>query len=109
MSNIGENIRQLRKLAGMTQAQLADEIGRTRAAISQYESGMIIPRMGVIEDLARALRVSASSLIGEAEISSNSSLASDESELLRLYRQMGTDQRFILLSTARTFAYASNA
>lgn len=109
MSSIDENIRRLRKHAGMSQAQLAGKIGRTRSAISQYESGMIIPRMGVIEDLATALRVAKSDIIGETQPYSYNSLSTNETELIGLYRRMEPEQQAVIISTARTFALSGRA
>lgn len=69
MSTIGENIQKLRESADLSQTQLGSKIGKTRSAVSQYESGKIIPRMGVIEDLATVFRVSKSEIIGDSPLS----------------------------------------
>lgn len=69
MNTIGENIQKLREGAKLSQAQLGDRIGKTRSAISQYESGKIVPRMGVIEDLVSVFRVSKSEIIGDSPLS----------------------------------------
>lgn len=69
MSTIGENIQKLRESADLSQTQLGSRIGKTRSAVSQYESGKIIPRMGVIEDLATVFRVSKSEIIGDSPLS----------------------------------------
>ena len=68
---------------------------------------MIIPRMGVIEDLATALKVAKSDIIGETQPHSYSSLSANETELIGLYRRMEPEQQQVLISTARTFAYAA--
>lgn len=65
MPKIGENIKRLREEAGLSQEQLAEKLEKTRSAVSQYESGKIVPRMGVIEDLATIFDVSKSVIIGE--------------------------------------------
>ena len=65
MRKIGENIKRLREEAGMSQEQLAEKLDKTRSAVSQYENGKIVPRMGVIEDLATIFSVSKSVIIGE--------------------------------------------
>lgn len=65
MSRIQDNITRLREESGMSQEQLGQKIGKTRSAISQYESGKIVPRMGVIEDLAAVFDVPKSEIIGE--------------------------------------------
>ena len=64
MSQIGKNIKRLRENADMSQEQLADRIGKTRSAVSQYEAGKIVPRMGVIEDIAAVFSISKTEIIG---------------------------------------------
>lgn len=65
MSEIAKNIKTLREQAGFSQEQLGEKLGKTRSAISQYESGAIIPRMGVIEDIASIFNVRKSEILGE--------------------------------------------
>lgn len=45
---IAENLRQLRRNAGMTQEQVADRIGVTRQALSGYESGRTRPDIDML-------------------------------------------------------------
>lgn len=63
---VADNIKRLRNNAGWSQEKLAEMLGKTRSAVSQYESGKIIPRMGVVEDLANLFGVKKSEIIGEA-------------------------------------------
>lgn len=96
MSSIGNNIRNLRLSAGMSQGQLADRIGKTRAAVSKYESGKIIPRMGVVERLSAVFSVPKSEIIGDtaqaaAYPPSESSLSPDERWLIAEYRSLDPD------------------
>ena len=46
--SIAENLRQLRRNAGMTQEQAADKIGVTRQALSSYESGRTRPDIDML-------------------------------------------------------------
>ena len=99
MSSIGWNIRDLRERRGMSQEELADRIGKTRSAVSQYESGKIVPRMGAIEDLASAFGVSKDVIInGYAH---DDAVNADERELLGMFRQMDEKKRAALLGVAR--------
>lgn len=65
MSIVGERIKMFRKLAGMTQVELATHVGVGRAAINKYEKGVIenIPVKN-IEEIARALNVQPQTLMG---------------------------------------------
>lgn len=65
MGEIRDAIISLREKSGMSQQELADKLGKTRSAVSQYESGKIIPKMGVIEDLAEIFGVPKSEILGE--------------------------------------------
>lgn len=98
MSSIGTNIRNLRVASGMSQAQLAAKLGKTRAAVSKYESGSIIPRMGVVEKLSSIFNVPKSEIIGDTAQaasypSGEASLTPDERWLVAKYREMGPDGR----------------
>lgn len=70
MAGIDFNIRRLRLDAGMSQDQLGERLGKTRSAISQYESGKIVPRMGVIEDMASIFNVPKAEIIGDTPVAS---------------------------------------
>ena len=58
---IGKNIRKIRMLRGMSQAQLADKIGVTWEMISRYERGLSSPHKK-LNAIAGALGVSVSQL-----------------------------------------------
>ena len=60
---IKDNIKKLREERNLTQAQLADVLGLTRPAITQWESGWSTPRMGMIEKLAEFFDVPKSVII----------------------------------------------
>ncbi|NJK81891.1 MAG: ImmA/IrrE family metallo-endopeptidase [Chloroflexaceae bacterium] len=55
---IGERIRSARRLEGMSQEQLASNVGVSAMAISKYERNEDVPSSGVLLRLARALEVS---------------------------------------------------
>lgn len=50
--SIGQNIRRLRELKGMNQAELAEIAGVTDKAVSTWENDLKIPRMGAIQRIA---------------------------------------------------------
>lgn len=62
--NFGKRLAKLRKAAGYTQQQLADEIGATRRMITYYESESQHPPANMLVDLAKALNISADALLG---------------------------------------------
>lgn len=58
MIDIGENIREIRKLKGMTQKELGNKLGISQSAINQFENNKTDPKLQTIEKLAIALEVS---------------------------------------------------
>lgn len=62
-----ERLRMARELAGLSQADLADAVGITAAAISQYERGVAGPGPQIRAALAKQLAVSARFLVSDTE------------------------------------------
>lgn len=60
-------IRDVRKAAGMTQAQLAKSLGVNRATLSRYESGDIDPPSSQLQRIADVLGVDIRELTGNGE------------------------------------------
>lgn len=60
----GARLAQLRKAAGYTQQQLADEIGASRRQVAYYEGESEHPPASLLIDLARALNVTTDELLG---------------------------------------------
>jgi len=47
-------IREARRRAGITQADLARRLGRSQSAVARWESGAVSPRLDTLERLVRA-------------------------------------------------------
>lgn len=60
---LGDRIRQLRKEAGWSQAELGDKIGTDSQRVSRYETGKITPSLDAIVRIAQALNVSIDHLL----------------------------------------------
>ena len=54
----GATIKRLREAKGITQTQLAEQIGVSSKAVSKWETGRGIPDISLIEPLSKALGVS---------------------------------------------------
>jgi transcriptional regulator with XRE-family HTH domain len=61
---VGALVRHHRKLAGLTQAQLAERIGRQTGAVTRIETGEAAPTFETLSSLARALGVQVRDLFG---------------------------------------------
>lgn len=93
MPNIGKTIRTMRMSRGMSQADLANRIGKKRSAVGNYENGTREPDLDTIEALADAFNVSMADLLGHE---------TDEEDLWELREQLRRDpERHILFSMAR--------
>ena len=66
-ADFGKRLAQLRKAAGYTQQELADEINSTRRVIAYYETESDQPPANILADLARALGSSTDALLGLTE------------------------------------------
>jgi transcriptional regulator with XRE-family HTH domain len=80
---IGNRIRAARENAGLTQAELGDHLGLTKAAIGKIESGQNALTLKNLFELPEVLHQPLSYFLG-IDISQTP----DESELLELYRSL---------------------
>lgn len=65
MSVFTENLRELREARGLTQDALAELAGTSKQVLSRYENGLRVPKISMVEKLAKALNVSINELTGE--------------------------------------------
>ena len=65
MQNIGRKISALRKERDMTQMELADQMGISFQAVSNWERGNSMPDIGKLPELAKILNVSVDELLGD--------------------------------------------
>ena len=75
--NIGKFISELRKEKNMTQQELADKLGITDRAVSNWENGRRLPDLSMITILAKELNVEVSELLNAKRMSN------EELEVLR--------------------------
>ena len=108
MASIGENIKMYREQYGWSQAELARRIGKSRAAISQYENEETTPRMGVIEDLARVFGVPKRNIIEKRAkhsfISTVYDITPEEEELIDLFNSLSPRGKRAVLEGLREYA-----
>lgn len=87
---VGRQIRASRKAAKLKQAALAEAIGRSEDAVSQFERGKTLPSIETLIALSNALSVSVDHLLGREE---NDDLAQAVQILQKL------DERTLKVST----------
>lgn len=83
---LGERISKARKLAGLSQEELANKIGSTKQNISKYERDITkkIPP-DVIEKIANALNTTPSGLVGWSDVSIRGTFDSEAQRLSDLH------------------------
>ncbi len=67
MATIGDTIRDLRRIRGLTQQQLAALVGVSRAALASWETGRRTPDVQTIRALASAFGTTTDYLLGHRE------------------------------------------
>lgn len=68
MSTIGERIKQVRKLKGLTQTGLAKRVGVVPSTISTYESNKRNPNINVLRSIAISTRTSLDFLLEDTDM-----------------------------------------
>ena len=66
--NIGENIKKVRKLKGMSQKELSDLSGVPRVSISRYENNERTPTIDIVKKLSDALYINLEILVNWTDI-----------------------------------------
>ena len=61
---LGQKIADARKGRGLTQGDLAKAVGVTAQAVSKWERGNSCPDIAILDEVARALSISVSDLLG---------------------------------------------
>jgi transcriptional regulator with XRE-family HTH domain len=89
---VGTCIRRLRTERGLTQAQLAEKIGRSLDLVSRIEMGDSAPSFETLEEFSRVLDVRAAELFGAPPTQEGSKLTGG-SELLARISELTHDER----------------
>jgi transcriptional regulator with XRE-family HTH domain len=66
-NTVGQNIKKYRILAGLTQKELAEALGKKAMTIMRYESGRIFPPIPVLDEIAKIFDVNTNSLMSERD------------------------------------------
>ncbi len=104
-NSIGDRIRAARTDRSLTQDELARQIGVSRSAVAQWETGRTGQITGNLTRIAAALQVSVEYLVhGDDKRAPAEARQGDELALLRLYRACDPADRQMLLHTARRLA-----
>lgn len=102
-ANVGERIRLFRKAKHITQKELGQMIGKEKSVISKYESAQVYIDIQTLYDVATALEVPLSALIGQSVIPEGTQYPVNnfvESDRVYMYilRNMGRQKKGLLSS-----------
>lgn len=111
IQGFGERLAQLRKAAGYTQQQLADEIGASRRQVAYYEGESEHPPAGLLIALAQALNVTTDELlgvrIGRSKKAATPAVSTRLERRLKMIERMPPKPKQQLLGLIDTFLAAS--
>lgn len=95
---IGKRIKEARDAKGMTQAQLAQQIGVTPSSITNYENETSHPKEKILYDLMKALSVDANFLFQDAIKIKQEVWSEEEKALITHYRLLSDAQKQMFLN-----------
>lgn len=110
-SDIGAFIREQRQLAELSLRRLADKAGVSNPYLSQIERGLRKPSAEILQQLAKALEVSAETMYVQAGML-DAEKAQEHSGLesaIRRAQELTEEQRKALLGVYRSFVGANEA
>ena len=62
--DVGQKIKEIRRMSGMNQKKLADEINKSTSTLKKYENGEVAITVDVLMDIAEVLEVNPCVLLG---------------------------------------------
>jgi len=107
---LGAFIRAQRRLANLSLRQMADLAHVSNPYLSQLERGLHEPSVRVLQSIAKALNVSAETLLSHAGIEPDDTTDRPDTEsAIRADDRLSDDQKQALLSVYRSYVQANSA
>lgn len=100
--NLAGNIANFRKDRGLTQAQLAEALNMTSAAVSKWETGAAVPDLDTLVALADYFRVSMDDLLGRTLEKPKVMLFAPEKEVEKVALRVLKDYNYQVLGVGRS-------
>lgn len=108
MKDLSKRIKEERQKLNLKQSELAEKIGITVPAISNYEQGTREPKIGILIKLADEFNISLDQLVGR-ETTQQKSLSKievadlEEQKLLQMFREISSDDQQKVLAIVMMF------
>lgn len=98
-----ENLRTLRRQAGLTMKQLGANLGMAESTVSLYENGKRSPDVQTLIRFADYFGVSLDFLLGRNEdhVAADNETSGEEKELLRIFRSLNRKGKDSIMDYAR--------
>ena len=93
---IGKFIAERRKMAGLTQAQLAEKLNITDRAVSKWETGKSLPDSSIMIDLCDVFKISVNDLLTGEVVTMDNYNKELENNLLEMVKQKEEGDRRLL-------------
>lgn len=97
VNTLGERIVFLREKRGISQKELAEQLGITAASLSRYENNIYDPKGAILTSLCNLLHTNADYLLGLTDNyhgrEETFSLSAKELDVLELYRSLSPEDR----------------
>lgn len=101
---LGAAVRELRKAAGLSQRELAENSGIAKQAITNIERGATLPTLRTLERLAVALHVPPSEVLRRAEGQTRPGDGSVDGQHRDLWNSLDANTRSLAMDVLRTIA-----
>ena len=95
---IGRFIAQCRKAGGLTQRQLADELGISDKTVSKWECGNGLPEVSLMLPLCAALGVTVNDLLSGERVAQADYQKKAEENMMQLVRENAENKKRLALS-----------
>lgn len=103
LKSLGEFIRQQRESTEMSVRRLAELAGVSNPYLSQIERGLRKPSADILQQLAKALKISAESLYAQAGLLNTDAEVSSVPEAIQADQHLTDEQKQALLNVYRSF------
>ena len=101
MAEFKDRLKELRDQKGFTQIQLSEALGMSRGAVGNYESGVRIPRLEDLENIADYFNVEIDFLIGRTNERPAFSL--EQQWIMRCYANADPDTQNAIKTLLKKF------
>jgi transcriptional regulator with XRE-family HTH domain len=97
--NVGERIKKVREIKGLSQKQVAINLGMNPSQYSKIENGKVDPQISSIEKIAKALGVDISAVFSDENINADiDSLNKSVVEKVQMIEQLDSKQKESIFS-----------